>query len=347
MTETLPEKLSARFDATRDILEALSKSATTVYGCDRSEIQALHQRIGLCNSPRNIWIIDECVNETTLETFPAIGQYWRCNSKLCPHCLAYHARRNRQRVRKAIAKVKPKPGERWNFITFTIPNPSASLVVTRSIVHRAWTLFRKRRLCADLIRGGVKTEEFTVTAKGFHYHIHFLALTKYFLYQEMRRVWTECVEISTREHEQPFEVKTKDGLCIVNVQRCAANERTIQEVCKYITKSDSWRKLNAFVLAEIALVRQWFRMTEFIGCLNRHGEASDAEPIVHTRSANDGEADALPSYWRDRVIAIGMDAYLRELEDEFLRCVHARRVQLERWSWSEVRDIEPFTFRDD
>lgn len=332
----------ARAAAGREAAEQLEKITSSVPAGFRHELLALSSRIRLCNDPQNAWLVhnapaspsigrDRDRMTASIDRYDAVGRFWRCGSKLCPDCLARTSRTNRKRLREALNAQKRHRGERYYFTTFTIPNPGLSLIETRSIVAHAWTLFRKRKLCVSLIRGGSKTEEFTVTPHGYHYHLHCLWLSKYLSYQEVRRVWTDCVEASFREHGREFVCHNKDGLLSVKVKPVEPNERIVQEVCKYITKSDSWKKLRSSDLLEVAMIRKWHRMFELFGSFrsSSSSEAAEEDSILDTRPPKGGMKSAAASYWRDRIVGQNIDDYLSDLYDEFNRCINGRMRQLE------------------
>jgi hypothetical protein len=82
-------------------------------------------------------------------------------------------------------------------------------------------------------------------------------------------VWTECIKTAFREFNLPCEFKTDDGLAMVKIKRLSSSvnglKGAIQEVCKYITKSDSWEKLPQKDLIEIASIKRFWRMFEIFG----------------------------------------------------------------------------------
>ena len=325
------DKLGARIEAGNAIAEFLEETTDKAHVADRHELRALATRLRFCNHPANSFLVKNATANASTETFDAIGRLWRCGSKLCPDCLARQSRLNRKKVRVALSAQRMRRGDRYYFTTFTIPNEGLPLVLARSIVNRAWTLFRKRKLCASLIRGGLKTEEFTVTSKGYHYHLHCLFLSKFLLFQEVRRNWTECVETAFEEHEQTFVCRNKDGMLSVVVKTVKPDERMLQEVCKYITKSDSWLKLQSKDLHEIALIRKWNRMFELFGSFRSLSseDTADEEPILDTRPSSDAGSDASHSYWRDEIKYMNLDTYTEKLNEEFQRCVNGRLRQLE------------------
>lgn len=346
-------KLESRLIAGNQVAEILESITSDAPVATVHTLRALAARIRQCNHPANSWIApniqtnssrdrDHSGTTPSRDHYDAIGRLWRCGSKLCPDCLARQSRINRKRLREALNAQKAAKGERFSFATFTIPNVGTSLTTARELVDRSWTLFRKRKLCVSLIRGWSKSEEFTVTPNGFHYHLHCIFLHQWFLYQELRRVWTDCVQIAFEERNIPFTCPTSDGLlyvvldqigkpCMRHGGRVFTMEQTIQEGAKYLTKSDSWSKLRPNDLIEIAMIRKWNRMFELGGSF-RSLTTSDAEadePIVHTRPFSDGGSPAGPSHWRDRVNTMSIAEYTDILTDEFHRCVNGRLRQLE------------------
>lgn len=243
--QTPAEKLAARRDSNRDTIEQLKNLAKhpDINGNEFLELCGLIERMGICNRPENNWWSAD-LESADGRRYGGIGSLWRCNSRLCSNCLAIHSMRNRKTVRRAVAAQQPKRGERFQFITFTIPKTSLPLVVIREIVNRAWRTFSRRSLCRSLIRGGAKSEEFTVSPSGFHYHLHVFALTKWLLYTELRRAWTDAVRDAFRDAGHAIDFKTSDGLAVVNVRRVDNIDHAILELCKYITKSDSWKRLD-------------------------------------------------------------------------------------------------------
>ena len=316
-----------RITLSQPIVTELKLAATQAPPAHQAQLRALAGRIQLCNHPTNTFVIKKAYDNYDRPPTDAIERAWRCNSKLCPSCLARQALLTRRKLRVALNQQQPKTNERYYFMTFTIPNPDLSLLETRSIVNYAWTLFRKRSLCVSLFRGGCKSEEFTVTRNGFHYHLHLIILSKWILYNEVRRVWTDCVQSSFAEHSRPFEVKNRDGLLSVVIKPIIPNERAILEVCKYVTKCDSWSKIPRRDLIEIALVQRWHRMFETFGSFATRETPvpRSVPPIVHTESLTDGSASPRSHYWRDLLETIDPEHYLIQLED---RIEHYRTAKL-------------------
>lgn len=326
------DKLLARRDANRETIESLHDLIQNpeLEDLGRLEVYGLIARMELCNSRENLWYSND-LKSADNRNYGAIGSLWRCNSRLCTNCLAIHSMRNRKRVRAALAAQTFSKGERLNFITFTIPRVGLPLAVTRELVNRAWRLFQRRSVCRSLLRGGAKSEEFTVRPDGFHYHLHVLAKTPWFLFNELRRSWTDAVVDTFAEANIPFNIPTNDGLLVVNVRKVDSPERAVLELCKYLTKSDSWRKLDAASLWTVARQRHWSRMFELFGSfrdsLQEPDQASDQSLSVHTRSVN-GKASYVRTvaelfderdqgHWRDKIAALGFSEWLAELRNRY------------------------------
>ncbi len=335
--QTSVEKREARRAAGLEVTSALDLIAMKHQGFDRLEIAALSERIKHCTARENWFIQADSINFETGELYESSGNLWQCGSKLCPNCIAIQSRRNRKKLRDAIAAVPLRKNERHYFVTFTIPNPNLSLTETREIVNHAWSLFRKRKLCVDQFRGGCKSEEFTLSANGYHYHLHCIFISTWFSYQELRRVWTDCVEAAFQKFRRKLEIKTKDGYCIVKTKPVTDVNGIIFEVCKYITKSDSWTKLKPSDLGDVALIHRWNRMFETFGELAPRNvrERNEPQPVVHTTNLTDGSDVASPTYWRDVVRRIGIDAYRIVLLDEVKR---TRKLRLEQVIGRAVHD---------
>jgi hypothetical protein len=255
------------------LFDALKKNKV-----EDEQVWGLCNRIYTCSERENHWIGDELHNTETGELYAGNGNLWSCGSKLCPSCVAKASNRSRKELKLSLKNQKLLTGEMYQFITLTIPNPNLSLIQTRTVIDRIWTLFRKRDYFKQKIRGGSKSEEFTLTENGYHYHYHLLCVTRFLNFEQFRREWTECIKIAFRESNLPCEFKTEDGLAIVKIKRLSSSESglkgAIQEVCKYITKSDSWEKLPQKDLIEIASIKRFWRMFEIFGSFRTQRNAN-------------------------------------------------------------------------
>lgn len=327
----------------RQNLHALRRAMLKANSTEQRELQALIDRITLCNSIENEWNAEDAINFQTGELYNAYGQYWNCNSKLCPTCTAQSSRRARKLLIQRIQLLERKRGDRISFPTLTIKNPNLPLIQTRQLFNRAWQLLRKRKFWCDTIIGGFKSEEFTLTASGYHYHIHLLIQSRFILFNEFRRIWTECVEKAFNEHGLELHVNTIDKLLIVRFEKINDIQSIPNELCKYITKTDSWSKIKTDDLKELALVRRWHRTREFFGSWQspQKEDQNELEPILDKSDLSDGvfSAVATQDAWQDRVFLIGNERYRIELREEFERRRTFRRAQLKlRWKDAVFRE---------
>jgi hypothetical protein len=197
----------------------------------------------------------------------------------------------RRHVREGLTRVQLRGGERWRLVTLTCPTlPGVSLLDVRAVFNRAWSLFRKREWWQRITRAGVKGEEFTMGDEkrlkredrpwdferdGFHFHLHILVCSTWVEWATLGAEWSLCLEKAASEKGIALTFNTSHGRAVVDV-RLVVNRKTkgkgtigldgaVEEVSKYITKSDSWLKVSDAQLVEVASVKRWFRAVELLG----------------------------------------------------------------------------------
>lgn len=253
---------------------------------------AVADKLLFCNRSENVWHGTD-LHSKDGDLFEGCGTLWNCNERLCPSCLANRARMARSVVRAAVKRVRPMSGQRWRFVTLTMPTRPAdesSLLVTLQVVTRAWRLFSKREWWRDIAIGGVKGVEFTLgndrklqeegrewspEIDGYHVHLHLLVLSKWVEWRRMRQEWSACLKTAWREFGIAEGINTRDGLAVCDVRLVVSGKRhgrgmisddsAVLEVAKYITKSESWDKVPASQLVEVASMDRWPRMFELLG----------------------------------------------------------------------------------
>jgi hypothetical protein len=264
-----------------------------------------------CSAPSNLWTASDLHNPDG-EAFDGVGTLAACGSRLCPSCSADLRRRSRRRARMALADFTLRSGELFRFVTLTMPTvPDASLIDTLRVIQRAWSLLRKRKFWMTCVRGGIKGVEFTVTAIGYHAHLHLLVASKWIEHARLRSEWTECLRAAWSEQALDIVFNTPSGEAIVDVRLIRAKHRgssrvavsvenALQEVSKYVTKSESWDAVPDAHLVEIAEVKRWQRLFEVFGEMRaRVGAEAEAEPerataSVHTPDVSDGAQLRIP-----------------------------------------------------
>lgn len=346
----------------------------------------LYHRISACAIRSNHWVGEDLHNEETGDLYDANGNFWGCGSRLCPSCVAKLSRRSRTQLRLALEEQKLFVGENYQFITLTMPNPDRSLLWTRGILDRAWQLFRKRDYFKERIRGGSKSEEFTVTENGYHYHFHLLCVARFLSYDRLRQEWTDCIKKAFKESGLPCEIQTSDGLAMVRVERVSGKrniENAVLEVCKYITKNDSWEKIPQEDLIEIASIKRFPRMFELFGCFRadrkesqnqseKQKSANDLQitnnvspnekTILDTKQISDGEDPALGEFsgtsppddapkrrrkenWRIFIEKFGIGDYIDRLTNELHQAWECRRYALKKqYPFAQFETLDGISF---
>lgn len=286
-----------------------------------NELANHEMRLRACNQLDNIWHAEDLHDPETGVLFNGAGRLWRCNSKLCASCVSQQSKRHRRLLEQIIdVEKRLNLGEYVHFVTFTMPNEGLPLLVAREVMDYAWSLFRKRDWFKQHVIGGCKSEEFTVTSKGIHYHMHSIMKTRYIRWREMRAVWTECVKAAWLKVVMArLSVRTADGLVVVNVARLGNMANAIPEVAKYITKASSWEKLDQDDLIELASVERYPRMFEVFGSFRatRIAIASERASVDEARQVSEDEAQRNRDYLDTNRVSDGDISPLEAGERDF------------------------------
>lgn len=276
----------------REIAAALLDAIRTEKPEDADILTLYAHRLRLCNNNNNLWSAEDLHTENPDDPgepnwYNGAGRLWPCGQKLCPGCMQRAGNRHRAALRRILDNQTIDPndpssrkglrsGHHFKFLTLTIVNPGLSLMDTRWIVDKAWSNFRKRKYFEEVMIGGVKSEEFTLTKNGAHYHIHQLVRSRSIWWDKYRADWTSCVKFAYDEYNRlkmgkpiHFNVATEDGMLIVEETPLSSVESGVREVAKYITKSDSWHRLRPNDLLDVVRIERWPRMFEFFGSFRR------------------------------------------------------------------------------
>lgn len=366
-----PERAHQLREYGRDVSYRLKDFVQLADPDHQKEIVALSARIFYCNDHTNNWVGENLYNRESDEHFDGFGRYWHCSSKLCSYCTRLNAKRNRHALRFAInqqthkmadrlkpgQKYIPTPGEKqglstgehYRFITMTVPNLGLKLEPTRKVIDYAWSLLRKRLFFVRSVVGGAKAEEFTRTRNGYHYHYHILARTKAIDAQEFRAEWSDCVKTAYAKFGYEYIAPTSDNLLWVKIKIVHDLKQVANEVCKYITKADSWTKMPVEDLLDIALVRMWPRMFELFGSFRNLENKPDRKP---KNDLNDGEeqkdlfADTseeakAQSNWRILIQQMPLDKYLQRLKAEVDDTIARRSSLLQlKFPFATIRSLD-------
>ncbi len=346
------QKIRATFkrEQTNGIVERLRQSQNkTALACA--------MRLERCASPSNVFVADDFHTKDG-EAYSANGNLWSCSSLLCQNCTGKLARNNRKTIRHVVKNEKLFIGENWYFITLTMPNlplKGYSLEFITVVFQKAFEAFthrnndaRKRTQYQKLIRGLFKNAEFTYTEnQTFHFHAHLLAIAKSKIQRDnfslIRNLWTKALEKSFEFYGLPFELNTSDNLAVVNVQKVnfTNREKTIQELCKYVTKSDSWQNIPLEEIEKIIERPRRVRMFEALGaCRESAKKMRDDltkaranitdETYLDSKQVTPRKVKQRRASWRVRIKEMSLDEYRKELDTEILQVQSYRRRQLSR-----------------
>jgi hypothetical protein len=381
------EKLKYRQSLARDVIAALRSS-------DNPLMRAQAERIKRCCSDDNLFV-GEDFHTSDGELFEGKGSLWACNSRLCPNCVGKLSKRNRRIIRYVIENQKLLVGENWYAVNFTLPNlnlKDVELPLIGEIMQAAWKRFsaletranKKPTWFQSIVRGGFKNCEFTYTQNNvYHYHIHSLLVAKSKIqrdnFVEIRRQWTKALVFAFDKFDIELKINSKDGLANVFVEKKKFNsrnrEKTINELCKYVTKNESWREIPIDQLETIVAVPRFWRMFESFGVCrqtarkmnektlttptnaefeNVNGSANlnkdaylDTKELINRQPnelLKEGRRTRRVS-WRIRVKQIPLWQYRMELADEIEEVQRFRRIQLQRkYSFATFQTLDGEVF---
>jgi hypothetical protein len=381
------EKLKYKQSLARDVIAALRSS-------DNPLMRAQAERIKRCCSDDNLFV-GEDFHTFDGELFEGKGSLWACNSRLCPNCVGKLSKRNRRIIRYVIENQKLLVGENWYAVNFTLPNlnlKDVELPLIGEIMQAAWKRFsaletrkdKKPTWFQKTIRGGFKNCEFTYTKNDvYNYHLHTLLVAKSRIgrdnFIEIRRQWTKAITFAFDKFGIELKINSKDGLANVYVEKRKFNarnrEKTINELCKYVTKNESWREIPIEQLETIVAVPRFWRMFESFGVCRQTARKMNEKTVQASENAEfenvNGSANLNDDAyldtkelinrqpnelldkrkrvrrvsWRIRVKQIPLWQYRMELADEIEEVQRFRRIQLQRkYSFATFQTLDGEVF---
>jgi hypothetical protein len=313
----------------------------------------LAARISECSSKYNHFLADD-LNTADGECFNGFGNLYGCGSKLCHSCVDKAAKLNRKKAREAIeqtrllrreylphgAKDYVIEQERHRFVTLTMPKVSLSCTETIKLLAHAWDLFRKLDFTKNYFGGYVKSIEFTVRSDdSYHAHIHLLAICFYLPEKQLKRLWRRCLQTAFAASGLDWKCETKDNSPVVNIKLVDSIENALNEVCKYVTKSESWEKIPAAHLLEVASVKRWGRMFELAGRLKSSAKLiKERKEVVKQMRAESREGAADLNYLDTKYLTDGEDsAEISESYSDSQQKLEAKpKLKIKRESWREI-----------
>jgi hypothetical protein len=235
------------------------------------------------------------------------------------------------------------------------------------LLRRAWELFRKLDFTKNYFSGFVKSTEFTVrNDKTYHAHLHLLAVSVFIPEKLIKKYWLNCVRTAFNESG----VKFKANAVVVNLKKVDSIDTALNEVCKYLTKSESWSAVPKAHLLEIANVARFPRMFEITGRLKKTAQRIKAQKLFEKQvraeiknAANTG-ADYLDKngvtdgnnskvsskrreHWRDLVKKNGLAWYVEELEAQVTEAMRFRQeILTKKYPLATFKDLTGFVWHD-
>ncbi len=394
-TRTPAERAYYRREKGESVAEVLQAAASAA---GDAVALGLADRIASCSSKFNHFLADD-LNNSDGECYDGFGNLYGCGSKLCHSCVDKAAKLNRKKAREAIemtrlvrreylphgSKTYIVEEERYRFVTLTMPKVSLSCTETIKLLAHAWDLFRKLEFTKNYFAGYIKSIEFTVRSdETYHAHIHLLAISFFLPEKVIKRLWRRCLQSAFAASGLDWKCETKGNSPVVNIKLVRSVENALNEVCKYVTKSESWEKIPAAHLLEVANVKRWGRMFELAGRLKDSAKLINAKKeavkqiqaeseaaqhnkdYVHTKYLTDGENSAeisessgvfgqnveLPTpikikreNWRDIIREKGLEVYRKILKRQVEAMQRVRQMQLiEKFPLATFKDLSGFVW---
>jgi hypothetical protein len=259
------EKAQYRQDLTLEISNAFSFAAIAE---NDAESEAVADLIEESANDENLFVaedIDFVDAQTGKRKF--IDVYGSLNvvaSRCNPAYLKTQSARGRKRIKVALARVKPQSGEKLRFVVLTQPDlfgfdfdGGYELLSSGMVRLQNHPYFKKN------FRGGSTSDEFTLGAENTHFHFHenILGYTKWLDFNELRRVWTDCLRYAARDMGKELNVNTKDGLVnirikdvkpkVLNADKEITLDDAIRETVKYVVKGSDFTKIPTEFICQV------------------------------------------------------------------------------------------------
>jgi hypothetical protein len=310
--------------------------------------------------PRNIYHATDLINYQTGELFDGYGVLINAvNSRLSKAYLTASARRARKRIRATLAETKLLVGERYRFLTLTMPFLKADAATVLKIKDRALTLLKKRKLWTSNIRAAFISEEMTIGESStfyfthFHAHAHALIVSKFINQWQIADAWTDCIEKACAEVGVEFlmrnMVSNRVSVDIKDVATYAKKkgkslDDAVEELCKYVVKGSDYEKVPVAQIVELDELLFKRQMIKSYGDFNNQKgtekkETASQDTSVHTKDITDGTVRfKLKRKRRPSLVESGERLILAGRRDEWLEMVGAtmenrRQFRVEQLAW--------------
>ncbi len=257
----------------------------------------------------------------TGDAFTGRGNLVGTSSRLDAFYLKKQAKVGRADIERYLSEIKLQSGERWRFLTLTMPKlRGCEFAAVMKVFDDAFKYLRDtRHFWKKKIRAATKSKEFTpgdeweregrawtLDDDGFHVHAHLIAASQWIenrktnkktgenYYRELAEEWKKALDKSARKNGIVLDFNTGDGLPIVDVRLIKSRaadageislKDAIAETAKYITKQGVLEKLPVEQVMSINRYLKGKRMIEPLGEANqRKGKGTPKSVNVGTVS---------------------------------------------------------------
>ncbi len=309
---------------------------------------------------KNIYHATDLINYQTGELFDGYGVLINAvNSRLSKAYLTASARRARKRIKATLTETKLFVGERYRFLTLTMPFLKANAATVLKVKDRALTLLKKRKLWTSNIRAGFISEEMTIGDSStfyfthFHAHAHALVIGKYINQWQIADAWTNCIERACAEFGVEFLmrnlVSNRVAVDIKDVATYAKKkgkslDDAVEELCKYVVKGSDYEKVPVAELVDIDEALFNRQMIKSYGDFNNqkgrgNEETKSKDTSLDTKYITDGAAHfKLKRARRPSMVETGVRLILEGKRDEWLQIIgvtmeHRREFRVEQLAW--------------
>jgi hypothetical protein len=278
------EILRVRQRETRRIINNLQDS-------DAPEAVYLSEVLSQTVADQNLFVGLGMTNAATGEKFDGFDALAMSASRLSPLYVRQQSRRARKRAIGYLSRVQPAQGERWMMLTLTMPRLRGfDFIETKAVFDDALRRFRQSLIFKNNVRGGIKSEEFTLGKEfederrewsqddGFHIHAHFVLCSRWLSWLETGETWKKCLQSSADRFGIQIHFKTAHGRPVVHLRHVTAKGKgkdsitfadAVTEATKYVTKGSNFEKLPASELLKIESALRGRRLLESLGEANQ------------------------------------------------------------------------------
>jgi len=215
-----------------------------------------------------------------------------CQKRWCPVCAPMLSAKRFTRWAHAIGKLQ------WPlFITLTIPNSEDPECLRH--LKDAWAKFRRRKIIASRVSGGVATFEVTNKGEGWHPHIHAVVDCEWLsvhvpppLRWETKAVKKQKGEHAQKELSTAWAEQIGNPIGVVYVRRVYGTG-VVQEILKYAVKSSDLIESPDPIAPMLRVLRQTRTLSGF-GTLHPLPSPDEEEPMIVACDSCGAEKSFMP-----------------------------------------------------